>query len=325
MEDEELVTVIIPAADEERSIGACLDSVLAQDHRNLQVVVVDGASADRTSDIVKSRISSDARVELVHNPRRLIPSSLNMALTHARGRWLVRVDAHSTIPPGYVRHAVARLREGGWGGVGGRKDAVGLTPAGRAIAVALSSPLGVGGSTYHHGTAVQEVDHVPFGAYPTDVVRSVGGWDETLAANEDFEFDYRLRQAGHTLLFDPAMSIAWEGRQSVRDLFRQYHRYGKGKADVTLLHPRSLSLRHVVPPAFVVYLTGVAAYGVRHPSRAAGLLSPYAAVVLAESVRCRDRLDTVEERLHLPASFVAMHVGWGLGFWTRLGQRLRGQ
>src|SRR5439155_15949967 len=102
--------------------------------------------------IVSQYSARDSRIELVHNPRSTIPSSLNAALNAARGRWLIRVDAHSTISPGYVSRAVTHLRTGRWGGVGGRKVGVGTTPAGRAIAAAIASRFGAGNSTYHYGT-----------------------------------------------------------------------------------------------------------------------------------------------------------------------------
>jgi succinoglycan biosynthesis protein ExoA len=327
--DAGLVTVVVPARNEEKFLGACLDSVLAQDYPALQVVVVDGDSSDGTADVVRTRMARDDRVELVRNHRRNIPSSLNLAVEGACGRWLVRVDAHSTIGPGYVRTAVARLEEGTWGGVGGRKDAVGRTPAGRAIAVAMASRFGVGNSTYHFGTIAQEVDHLPFGAYPVEVVRRVGGWNEELTANEDFEFDHRLREAGLRLLFEPRMVIRWHCRQSIADLYRQYHRYGKGKVDVAWLHPDSLHLRHVAPPAFVAGAVLGLAVAARKPGRWLAMMAPYALAVTAESLRSGRQLQSRDERLRLPAAFVAMHVGWGVGFWsgvrTTLPRQLRGR
>lgn len=314
--------MIIPARNEQRSIAACLDSVLGQDYPSLQVVVVDGGSTDRTADLVTARMAEDPRVELLHNPRANIPSSLNLAVAHARGRWLVRVDAHSTIGPDYVTRAVARLRDGCWAGVGGRKDAVGGTPAGRAIALALGSRLGVGNSRYHYGTTVTEVDHLPFGAYPLQAIRDAGGWDERLTANEDYELDHRLRSAGGRLLFDPALVIRWRCRETIRDLFRQYHRYGRGKADVAWLHPDSLKARHVAAPAFVVYAATSLSTGRRHPVRALALLAPYLLAVVLESVRIGRRLETPSERVRLPAAFAAMHVGWGLGFWSGITANL---
>lgn len=317
---DDLVTVIIPARDESAFIDACLASVQAQEYENLQVVVVvDGGTVDDTADRVVARAKLDPRVELLDNPAGGIPHSLNIALAAARGRWLVRVDSHSTIDPGYVGTVVGLLREGGWGGVGGRKDGHGVTPAGRAIAAALGSPFGVGGSVYHHGEERQEVDHIPFGAYPTALIRELGGWDEDLVANEDFEFDHRLRLAGHRLLFDPAVAIRWHSRQTVPDLYRQYRRYGRGKVAVALKHPRSMRPRHVLVPAFVAYLAGAGALALRRPGVAAAMVAPYAAAVAAATVHTARPLDGAAERSYVAPAFLAMHLGWGIGFWAGVG------
>jgi succinoglycan biosynthesis protein ExoA len=313
-ERDDRVTVVVPARNEERSIGACLDAVLAQDWDDLEVLVVDGDSTDATAELVEKRSAEDPRVRLLRNPERIIPVSLNLALAEASGRWLVRVDAHATVPPDYVRRCVAHLRTGLYGGVGGRKDGVGRTPAGRAVAAAMASRFGVGGSTYHFGTQTQDVEHVPFGAYPVDLLRAVGGWDPRLRVNQDFELDYRLRAAGHRILFDPALHIDWECRQSVGDLFRQYRRYGKGKVTVARLHPASVRPRHLAAPALVGLLGLAAAAGLRRPRAAAVLAAPYLAVLGAATAVNAPALDR-EARPHLPLAFAAMHLGWGLGFW----------
>ncbi len=323
MPTQELVTVVIPALDEERSIGGCLDSVRAQDYTDLQIIVVDGGSTDGTVPVVKERMADDERIELLHNPRQNIPSSLNLAVSQARGRWLVRVDAHSTVDPCYVRIAVERLREGSWGGVGGRKDGVGRTAAGRAIAAAMGSRFGVGNSAYHHATTTREVDHLPFGAYPVDLIRRLDGWNENLVANEDFEFDYRLRKAGMRLLFDPRMVIQWQSRQSIGDLYRQYHRYGRGKVDVARLHPESMQLRHLAPPAFVAYLGVGALLGLRRPGKAVAMVAPYAAALAVASVRTQRQLSRAEDRMYVPLAFVAMHIGWGAGFCSGIATAAR--
>ena len=314
----DLVSVLIPARDEERSIAACLDSVLAQDAPNLQVIVVDGGSGDRTPEIVRGYADRDGRVELIARPAGPIPASLNAGLAAARGRWLVRVDAHSTIPPDYVRRALQHLSTGRYGAVGGRKDAVATSASGRAVAAVLGSRFGVGNSVYHYGERPQPVDHVPFGCYPTELLRSVGGWDERLQANEDFELDYRLRRAGHTLLFDPALRIAWRSRETVSDLFRQYRRYGRGKAAVARLHPSSLQPRHLAAPALVAggaVLPVVAAF---RPVLAGIAVLPYSLGLAAASVATARKVEGLGARVRVPAAFVAMHVGWGIGFWEGL-------
>jgi succinoglycan biosynthesis protein ExoA len=323
MGETDLVSVIVPARNEERSIGTTLDALRAQDYRNLQIIVVDGGSTDGTVAVVERHMAEDPRVELLHNPRGITPVALNVALAAARGPWLVRMDAHATVDPTYVGAAVTRLREGGWGGVGGRKDGVGRTPAGRAIATALGSPFGVGGSVYHHGVREQEVDHIPFGAYPTALARELGGWDERLMTNQDFEFDYRLRRSGARLLFDPALRIDWQSKQGMREFYQQYRRYGRGKVDVALLHPSSLRPRHLLPPLLVPYLIAAAAVALRRPRLAAAMVAPYAAGLAVASVDAGRRVDDGAARALLPVAFLAMHIGWGVGVWSRGFELLR--
>ena len=313
--------MVVPARNEERFIDDCLHSVLSQTYSNLEVIVVDGASTDATPSLVRAHIGHDPRVLLLENPAGTIPKSLNLAAGAARGRWLVRVDAHSMVQPDYVSRAVQHLRTGRWGGVGGRKDGVGVTPAGRAIAAAMASRFAVGNSVYHRGKRVQTVDHVPFGAYPVALVRGLGGWDERLLANEDFEFDHRLRRAGHQLLFDPALLIRWSCRQSIGDLFRQYRRYGRAKVAVLTLHPDSARPRHLAIPAFVLYAVAAAIGAVARPRLAAKLIAPYAIGVAAASAATASKVDR-EARPFVPAAFAAMHFGWGLGFWEGVAAKV---
>jgi glycosyltransferase involved in cell wall biosynthesis len=313
--DDGLVTVVIPALNEERSISACLDSVLGQTHRDLEVLVVDGGSTDRTRSLVEQYAEVDPRVRLIDNPRGIPPAALNEAVLAMRSNVLVRIDAHSTVAPDYVERAMRHLADAEWGGVGGRKDGVGLTEQGRAVAAVLGSRFGVGNSTYHHGTDVQTVDHIPFGVYPRAVVEKVGGWNEDLPTNEDYEFDHRVREAGFELLFDPAMVIAWEVRPSIRAFFRQYRRYGRGKASVVRMHPGSIKARHMAAPALVVMLAVGVVLLPWKPRWALAAATPYLAALGLASAATVGRVDGRDAQRWVPAAFAAMHLGWGLGFW----------
>ena len=82
-----------------------------------------------------------------------------------------------------------------------------------------------------------------------DLLRKMDGWNADLLANEDFDLDYRIGQSGGLLLLDPAIPIRWKTSQRLRDFSYQYQRYGRGKAAVARLHPRSLKLRHLLPVA----------------------------------------------------------------------------
>ncbi len=313
-----LVTIVIPVRDEESSIEGCLASVRAQDYSALQIIVVDGGSRDRTRELVRAAQASDARIDLLSNPAGTIPVSLNIGLASARGRWLVRVDAHSTVPPNYVRVLVGHLRTGRWGGVGARKDGAAETRRGRAIAAALGSRAGVGNSAYHYASHPQETDHVPFGAYPVELLRSLGGWNEDLVANEDYEMDHRIRLDGKRLLLDPAVRVQWRSRETLRDLARQYFRYGRGKADVVRLHPRSIQIRHLAAPLLVAGALPWLAVLVLVPWVAVAIAGAYLAFVGVSAVSAARTAGDVWDAASVAAAIVTMHVSWGLGFWRGL-------
>ena len=95
MTDGHLVSIVIPALNEEQALSACLDSVLGQTHRELEVLVLDGGSTDRTRELVAQYQAVDDRVRLIENPGRIAPAALNVAVRAMRSDWLLRVDGHT--------------------------------------------------------------------------------------------------------------------------------------------------------------------------------------------------------------------------------------
>jgi hypothetical protein len=315
-------TVVIPARNEEAYIERCLTSVLAQDTPELEVIVIDGASTDRTLEVVRRIATVDPRVRILCNPGGAIAGSLNLGLAAARGRWFVRIDAHSTVPTDYVRVLTGHLATGRWGGVGGRKDADSRSTMGEAIALTLQSPAGVGDSAYHWAEKPRSTDHIPFGAYPVSLLRDLGGWDERLGANEDYELDLRIRRAGHELLLDPAVRIRWRSKETLSALIRQYRRYGRGKADVARLHPRTLAPRHLAAPSLVASLAAAVLVAPFAPGVAVLFATPYVVFVLGAGMWIGARAGRVSSAPRICAALASMHVAWGVGFWEG---RLRGQ
>src|SRR4028118_1425060 len=127
------VSIIMPVRNEAASLDATLASVCSQAiDASVEVIVVDDHSTDSTPSIVERWMAQDERVRLVSNPRRGIPQALNRGLEAARGRYLVRVDGHSIVPPDYVQTLLDHLRSGACAGAGGAKRAAGPRHSGRA-------------------------------------------------------------------------------------------------------------------------------------------------------------------------------------------------
>lgn len=312
-----LVSVLMPALNEEKHIEAAIAGVLAQTEVDVEVLVILAPSVDNTEAVVKKLAARDPRIKLLRNPLSYISTALNIGLKAAQGEFIARVDAHCSISPGYLSRAVWWFRQNeSLATIGGLRTGYGATPTGSAIALATSSPFAIGDSINHFGTEPQLTDHASMAVTRTQAARSIGGWDPKLLVNEDVDFDHRLEQAGWLIGFDPAMRTRWQVQESLPKLFKQFRRYGRGKGQMVRKNGSdALRLRHLVPPAFVAGGALVLLAGAIKP--AAWLLAvPYAAAVGVASVKAwRNRPNPHQKTsaLALPASFAAIHTAWGIG------------
>ncbi len=106
------VSVIIPARDEQKNIGCCLESILCQDYSDFEVIVLDDGSSDRTPEIVAELAARDKRLRLMSGrplPKDWAgkPHACYQAAQEARGDWLLFVDADTAAAPDMLRRVVA--------------------------------------------------------------------------------------------------------------------------------------------------------------------------------------------------------------------------
>ena len=298
-------------------MSACVRSVLGQRVDDLEVLVVDGASTDETAALARA-----AGATVLSNPNRTIPSALNIGLAAARGDVVIRFDAHAEMPPGYVEACLRALsEETNVGNVGGWREARGVGPWGRALGAALASPLGVGHSLIWRpppaGAARRDVETVPLGCWPAAALREVGGWREDILTNEDFELDYRLRQSGRRIVFDPAIWSIYRPRESLGAIARQYLRYGRWKGAVIAAAPRSVVARQLAPPALIAATAAaVVPSPLATPARAA--LGAYAALLAAAAARTAPGWRTA-------AVLATIHFAWGVGLYSGLALAAAGR
>jgi GT2 family glycosyltransferase len=313
------VSVILPVRDDVSLIGECLDAVLASDYPadRLEVLVVDGMSADGTREAVAARAAEDARLRLVDNPGRTAAAGLNRGVEVAHGEVIVRMDARTRPEPDYVRACVEILERSGASSVGGPQRATGTGLVGRAAAVATTSPYGAGDARFRYSERQEEVDTVYLGAWRRSTLESTGGFDEGLAVNQDYELNHRLRKAGGRVLLSPSIRSTYRIRESLGELAGQYYRYGRGKAGMLRRFPDALRWRQLAPPALVAGLAASVAILPVAPAAAAILPGLYAATTVLTSVLTGIRRDPGTTAV-LPVVFATIHLSWGLGFWAGL-------
>ena len=330
------VSVVVPARDEEHTLGACLASIRAQARvaGGVEVIVVENGSVDRTRAVAEAAAADDPRVRVVVSDARNHAEAMNDGVLAARGDVVARVDAHSRIAPDYLRRVMAALRRHPQAaGVGGPFLPVGETPIERAIGLARSSPFGVGGG---YGTDRDEADHpvrsVQCGAYWRDALLDVGLFDPAMAFGEDEELNWRLLQHGTPVTLCPALRQPYRPRASLGALLRQYWCYGQGRARVLQKHPGFLALRHLAPSALVVALVALGGISlVAEAARAPLLLlaGTYAGILVLAGVHAAGRAPLREAAL-VPPAVACMHAGYGVGLLVRaarlgLGRRPTGE
>lgn len=309
----------MPVRNEEAYIERSLRSVIAQDYPSakMEIIIADGESDDGTLAIVrKLEKESDIPLVVVNNPGRIAPTGLNTAVSQAGGDVIIRVDGHCEIERDYVSKCVEKLTSGDADGVGGPIETIGETLRARAIAVAMSSRFGVGGSAFRTiGDREIFVDTVAFPGYRRKTLEESGQFNEELVRNQDDEMNYRIRKAGGKILLSPEIRSRYYSRAGFRALWRQYFQYGYWKVRVLQMHPRQMKARQFVPFLFVLSLILLTAVSIFEPLALYTLLmliGIYLAANAAATIASAARIRT-SSLLSVSLSFTMMHIAYGLG------------
>jgi cellulose synthase/poly-beta-1,6-N-acetylglucosamine synthase-like glycosyltransferase len=306
--------------DEENYIQRSLEAVMAQDYPidSLEIIVCDGISSDKTHKTIVdySTLHPQPTIRILENPGKIVPTGMNIALRQAKGEIIIRVDGHTVIAPDYVRQCVDTLQRTNADNVGGKMNALGINPFGIVVAVATSTPFGTGGGRFHYSDKEEWVDTVYMGAWPRRVFEKIGLFDEELVRDQDDEFNYRLRDQGGQILLSPAIHSDYTVRSTPRALWRQYYQYGFWKVRVLQKHPRQMSLRQYVPPAFVLSLLIGILVSFFNPWGMwllGGVIGTYLLANLATSSWIAVRRGWYF-LMFLPPVFGILHLSYGLGF-----------
>ncbi|MFI8830987.1 glycosyltransferase [Streptomyces afghaniensis] len=231
------VTVLVPAYNEEAGIGSTLRSLLDSTHRELQVVVIDDGSSDRTADIAES--TGDPRVEVVRQPNSGKAAALNTGLAHARYDIVVMVDADTVFEPDAIERIVQPLAHPAVGAVSGNTK-VGNRRSLLARWQHLEYVFGFN-LDRRMFEVLECMPTVPgaIGAFRRDAVIGVGGVSEDTLA-EDTDLTMALWRAGWRVLYEES-AVAWtEVPTSVRQLWRQRYRWCYGTLQAMWKHRGAL-------------------------------------------------------------------------------------
>jgi succinoglycan biosynthesis protein ExoA len=314
------VSVIMPVRQEGPGLDDVLAAVVAQDCPRLDhIVVAVGPSSDGTAHRVAAWADRDHRVILVDNPEGIVSTGLNRALEAVPSQYVVRIDGHCLVPPGYVDHLLETASRTGASCTGPRLRTLGRSRTQRAVAAAMSSALGVGGSRFRTSQTSAFVDTVAFGLYERELLLTLGGFRPELVRNQDDELNARLRRAGGTIYLDADVCVDYYPRSSLRALWRQYDEYGYWRTVTARRFGDRLRFRQAVPGVFVAGLLGcalLAALG--QPLPLLVCLAAYGLVLGLLAAQTARRTGSASVALLSAVAGAVLHLSYGWGLWRSL-------
>ncbi|MCC6591567.1 MAG: glycosyltransferase family 2 protein [Bryobacterales bacterium] len=311
------ISVAIPCRNEEKHIARCVDSFLQGTVREIEVIVVDSASQDRSVAVLEQIAERDSRLRIVSNPGRITPRAFNLGIQAARGQYVCIYGGHSIPANDWAEKNLAAIEaHPEAAAVGGVLDTVSDTFVGKAVAAVQSCLFGVGNVRFRIGGSPGFVDTVVYGCYRREVFDKYGYFDEQFTTNQDDELNLRLTAGGEKLWFDPAIRTTYFARPSWRKALDQYWRYGKFKFDTFRKNGRIGAARHLAPAAFVAFLAAWIGGGIFSPDilkAGSALFAVYLLLGLYYTLKGWPRFGS-SMILFLPVA-LSVHVAYGLGAW----------
>ena len=261
-----VVSVVIALQNEERFIGACIDSFLKQTIKKelMEILVVDGMSNDKSKDIVKDYQLRypQTNIRILDNPKKIQAAGWNIGFKQARGQYVLMMGAHTVVTSDFLEKNLEAHRKHDVPCTGGIVRAVGDDKKSKSIALAFNTPFGAGNAKYWFGTKEEFVETVAFGLYKKKVFNEVGYIDENIIRGQDWEFNYRITKKMGKVLFSPDIKSFYHARSNFRKLWKRQFQAGFWKIYIFKKHPNSILIRQLIPISFsfvllLIYVIGL--------------------------------------------------------------------
>jgi glycosyltransferase involved in cell wall biosynthesis len=314
------ISVIIPCLNEEELISKCIDSILANDYAydNLEILIIDGMSKDKTRKLVKEYMNKHYFIRLLDNPKKKVPNALNIGIKNARGDIIIRMDAHTQYEKEYISKCIIYLQKNNVDNVGGICITVASnnTLIAQAIVLVLSHPFGVGNSYFRIGTKEPKyVDAVPFGCYKREVFNKIGLFNENLIRNQDIEFNLRLKRAGGKILLVPDIISYYHARSTLISFANNNFLNGFWVIYGIKFSKLPFSIRHLVPLFFILSLISTSLLSIfYHPFLYvfASILGLYSVINIFFSLKL-SLIHGIRYFSTIVSAFSTLHFSYGFG------------
>lgn len=223
------VSIIVPAFNEAPMIRGVLESLLAIDYPNCEVIVVDDGSSDQTflRALAYQRRREDIEIRVLAKANGGKSDALNHGIAHARGEIVVCIDGDSILHRDAIKHLVMHFDDPDIGAVAGNVRVVNRATVWSGLQ-ALEYVIGLG-LLKRAQSAAGAVTIVPgpIGAFRKTALAEANGYDGDTFA-EDFDLTLKLLGAGWHVVYEPRAVVFTEAPERTLDLLRQRYRWTRG-------------------------------------------------------------------------------------------------
>lgn len=319
------VSVILVTHNEQEYVRDALLSLINQTYPKdkYEIIIVDGMSSDKTLDIVSELIeiysSNLFAIKVIRNEKKILAAGWNLGIKQSKGKYVVRIDAHAKANNNFLmKNVETMLRISDVVCVGGKLKTEVSKDSNGIVSKVLSSPFGVGNSSFRVSDVEGYADTAVYGLYKKEIFEKIGYFDERYIRNQDIELHSRIKKIGGKFYFNPQISCTYYARNTVKKMCRQA--YGNGKWNMVLLknHKSALSLRHLIPFVFVIFLLTTFVGGFFNNNIWKLEIAVVILHMILGIIAASKKTSMIYEIIQMPFLFLALHISYGCGYFSGL-------
>lgn len=327
------ITAIIVARNSEKYIDKSIESLINQENLyeyKYEILIVDGFSDDKTINVAEETFKRLNFIDykIFYNKNKTLASGWNIGIKEAKGDFIIRIDAHSTIDRDYIYKCINYF------GVdekiicvGGKLTAIQNNEniIKKVISLAYSSKFAIGNSYYRFGNENSYVDTVAYGVYIKDIYAKVGGYSENLTRNQDIDFHKRVKKFGGKIYFTSDVKSYYSPRTTIKQMISKSFNDGFWVYKTA----NACNLKHFIPSIFFICNILIGLLILINIKFLYLLMSIILMHMVVGFYANRDLTNTIRELLLLEIFTIIIHISYGcgtiVGFFKSVSQYIRFQ